>query len=334
MGNDEISTDGLVCTIDPDGEATTYIGDNGGPLVVKVGDRFTLLGLVSWGFLDPEVRSYNMFVDVHSNQQWIEETMGRAADDSWVELNTGGSHGIVMVHDKMGKVATVCNDNVGKSEINAVCRGQGYTKGALADVRDYLPGERKQKKQGGSGLPPYGYTNLNCGDDNSDILKQCTMEEYEFALVPCFDGQQLAVKCTDEDWSFEVTNIFPEIKSVKGTEFARGRISCMVHAEKYGIPLDMKSQVKVGLVIRGDDGIEDIEGKPMKYRKKTGMHVGRFKPTNEVLPDACFACIAYLPGEEFYAVGKSGPGECPDNEDHYKDWVRKQNGGSDTDDLP
>ena len=207
----------MLCAEDLAKQGTTWNGDSGGPLFITPDDSADIVqvGIVSWGGLDPTEITYNMYVDLCHYRDWIKDAMARAGDDSWLELHTGGGHGMVMVHDKMGEVATVCNDKVGKNEINAICRELGYKTGAIADVREFLPEGRKQKKEAVAYIPPYGYTNLNCGDDVKDVMKECTVEEYKDAEVPCFHGQQLAVKCADEDWSFKVNYMIPEIKSVR-----------------------------------------------------------------------------------------------------------------------
>ena len=324
--NDSCTAEHTFCAIDPAKEATAYSGDSGGPLFVKQGSTFTQIGITSWAEENPQIITYNMYANVHHYNDWITAALKRAGDEKWLELSTGGSHGLVMVHEKMGDVTTICNDKIGQNEVNSICQELTYKTGVLADARDYILDKRKRKSKGQEvNVPPFGYTQMSCSDGAKNVMTECTMTEYKDTTAPCFYGDQLAVKCADEDWSFKVTNMIPQIKSTKGSEFAKGKFFCKVQAQKYGIDLDMKSQVKVGLVIRGKDGIEDIDGNPMKYRKKTGKYIGKFKPKDEIMADSCFACIAYLPGAEFCAVAKYGPDDCPDNDDHYMEWVRKQN---------
>jgi len=320
--NIDMMAETMVCAIDPDGEATFWSGDSGGPLLVKDGETITQIGLVSWGGIDPKVRNFNMYVNLYHYVDWIKDAMERANEDSWLELHTGGNHGIVMVKKMGGDVTTICNDNVGKDEVNAICREQGYKMGTLANVKDYLPGGRRQKNQYAN-VPPYGYTNMKCDSEAAHVMSDCKMDKYEDSEVPCFDGQQLAVKCTDEVWSFKLIHMFPETRSIRGGDYVRGRVSCMVHAQKYGIDLDMKSQVQVGLVIRGQDGLDEVDSN-MKYRKTTNIYVAKFRPTDEIKADDCFACIAYLPGTNIYTVATLGSDDCPESDTHYKEWVADQ----------
>ena len=97
----------------------------------------------------------------------------------------------------------------------------------------------------------------------------------------------------------------------------------MVQAQKNGINLDMKSQVQVGLVIRRQDGLDEIDNN-MKYKRRKNVYVTKFRPADEIKADDCFACIAYLRGTKFYTVAKLGPKDCPDDNTQYEKWVEEQ----------
>jgi hypothetical protein len=155
----------MFCAIDSKGLATSFMGDSGGPVFADDGQGVNeLLGLVSWGPSDSTQITYNMNVNLFHYKNWIDDTIQRADEDSWVEILAGGSHGPVMVHHKNGKIATICNDDVGKNEVDAICREQGYKIGNQASVRDYQAGGRRRKRKE-SDLPPFGYTKLSCKDD-------------------------------------------------------------------------------------------------------------------------------------------------------------------------
>ena len=79
--------------------------------------------------------------------------------------------------------------------------------------------------------------------------------------------------------------------------------------------------MRVGLVIRKEDGVEGID-ENMKYKRRSDLYQGKIKTSDEVKEDACFACIAHIVGTNFYTVARLGPEDCPDNDTHYQDWVR------------
>ena len=55
-----------------------------------------------------------MFMSTYYFKDWIKEAVSRAkTEESWLELHTGGSHGVVIVHDKLvgqlsGKLMRSC----------------------------------------------------------------------------------------------------------------------------------------------------------------------------------------------------------------------------------
>lgn len=310
-----------MCVIDPDREATAFAGDSGGPLFVKSGENFAQIGLVSWGAGDAKEKAYNMFLNLHHYTDWVKAAMKRAEAESWLELHTGANHGVVVIHDNTGHKSTICNDNVGKDEVNAICREQGYKMGVLADVREYRP-DRKRRNQDGD-TTPFGQTNLKCSAEAKDVMSECTMDKYEESEVPCFSGEELAVKCSNQVWHFKVTRIVPKTRPVKGTSFVKGKVMCEVTASKYGMDLDLKSHVRVGLVIRGVDGVEEVDA-DMKYKRRVNAYTSKVKSTDEIKEDECFACIAYVRGTTIYTVATHGPEDCPDIDQHYQQWVEEQ----------
>ena len=318
------------CAIDEDGIAGSFKGDSGGPYFIKDGSDFIQLGIVSWGHWDPKVKTYDMMTNVFHYDAWITEKKAEAEKSSWLELHTGGSHGLVTIQDNSkDMIYTICNDGVGLNEIKAICANQGYKNGALGDVRDYLPDKKRQMMAAFEELPPFGFTNLQCGDSATHVIDECTMTDYEDSDVPCFHGQELAVMCYDEEWEFKITNMIPYIKESRGGNYIRGRVECYVQAEKNGVPLDMKNEVNTWLVRLEDDGVNDIT--QMKFKNKFGAYVGRIKASDEV-SDSCIACVAFLPGTNFYTVAEM-EGECPEiTDEQYEEWVashEEEDGGED-----
>ena len=116
-----------MCVIDTDRESAAWIGDSGGPLIVKNGEVVTQIGLVSWGTMNPEIVGFDMYMNLYHFNDWIKDAMERAKEELWLELYEG----TVMVQNQMGNLTTICNDNVGKNEINAICREMGYERGSL-----------------------------------------------------------------------------------------------------------------------------------------------------------------------------------------------------------
>ena len=310
-----------MCVVDPDREATAFAGDSGGPLFVGSEGNLKQVGIVSWGPGDPKEKEYNMFVNLYHYNDWVTAAMEQAEEESWLELHTGANHGVVQIHDKSGHKTSICRDNVGKDEVNAICREQGYKMGVLVDVKDYRSDRKRGNKD--EDTTPFGQTNLKCSPDAVDVMAECTMDKYEESVVPCFSGEELAVKCANQVWHFQITRIVPPTKTVKGTSFVKGKAICEVTARKYGMDLDLKSHVRVGLVIRGNDGVEVVEA-DMKYKRRGNAYMAKVKSTDELKEDECFACIAYVRGTSIHTVATHGPDDCPDIDQHYSQWVKEQ----------
>ena len=261
-----------------------------------------------------------MFMSTYYFKDWIKEAVSRATtEESWLELHTGASHGVVIVHDKLGTMTTVCNDNVGEDEVLAVCKDLGFKTGTLSNILDYIPyGSKKQQALYYDYYPPFGYTNLKCDSDASKVMSECEMDNYDEVDIPCFNGQQLTVKCINDIWSLKVTRLVVDIKDTRRTEYVRGRVGCLVSARKYG--WDMTSEIRVGLVVRREDGLEDILENMKIRRKYDYMYTTKIKPGYEIKHEDCLVCIAYVPGTKFYAVGETEG--CPDSSEFYVKWVQ------------
>ena len=143
-------------------------------------------------------------------------------------------------------------------------------------------------------VPSFGFTDLNCKSDAKSALNDCDIGIYSESDIPCFNGDQLTVKCANEAWYFSVTNMDYYFKTLRGSTNVKGVVDCTVGARKYGMNLDMKNQVKVGLVVRGEEGLKDVGS--TKWKKKISKYFTKVRATDEVKEDDCFACIAYLPG--------------------------------------
>lgn len=308
------------CAIDANKAAGSFKGDSGGPIFIKTGPSFIQLGIVSWGHWDPKVRTYEPMTNVFHYDSWITEKKTEAEKTSWLELHTGGAHGLVTIQDKSTeKIYTICNDGITMNEIKAICKNQGYNYGVLGDVRDYLPDKRRQMEGAYQSLPPFGFTNLECDDGATHVIDECTMDKYEDTEMPCFNGEQLAVKCYNTKWVLDVTHVYPNIKESREGDMYRGRVGCEVKAEKNGVSLDMRSEVSTWLVLRADSGVEDLT--EMRYKKNLKFYVGKIKASDE-LDTKCIACVAFIPGTEFYAVAELEGESCPEiTDDQYKDWV-------------
>jgi len=280
-------------------------GDTSGP---------KLVGVVSWGGNDLDDPTFNMNVNVYYYAGWISTLLNKIEEENyWPEIVGGGSNGPVIIYSNDGKKGTICNGGVNENDIIVMCQELGYKMGMRASCK---PSECKD-------LPPFGYSSMTCSDNE---WKDCKFDGYP-GKVPCFPGDQLAVKCYDEAWDFEVTEMMAKMIPLKGTESRRGRMVVEVEAKKYGIDLDMKDQVQVSLATAKDGGL-DILKADMKYKRKKEYYIGKFKKDDEINEDTCFYAIAWVRCTMFNTVREYGPDDCPSIADLRGDidkWIKEQN---------
>jgi len=275
--------EGMFCTGSPEEEKHAWVGDEGGPVYVdKEGDLF-LLGLVSWGSDRTIPRAYDVNIKVVYFQEWIEQQTSNVDVYPWIELQGGLNHGVVLLHkDADSKPVAICSHGVGQKELDGICVDLGYKYGVSRGSRDYT-GRRPSK--GFEKMPEFGATKLDCKDVSKSFAEDCSFKNYpDEAEIPCFDGQQLAVQCTDEEWEFDLTHM----QTKSGT---RGRAMCRLDALMYGLEINVKTDVSAMLVNIKDDGV-DIVDKNMKYRRRQSTFVSRFKDVEH----NCLACVAMING--------------------------------------
>ena len=75
-------------------------------------------------------------------------------------------------------------------------------------------------------------TDADCPTGATDI-SDCTYTDYTESGVPCFDGEQVAVSCSNTDWEFSAE--ISQIKYRKKGSKIAGRAWCDVIASKYGM---------------------------------------------------------------------------------------------------
>lgn len=281
--------EGAVCTGKPPLESFAWQGDSGGPLFAKdAGGQFVLVALTSWGVNKPDTDSYDVNTDVHFYKDWIEENTEKALDSMWIELKGGLSHGVLLFHDGPEEVYTVCNQGVGKHEVDAICRHLGYSYGVLKHSVEYKKKQRKQKSE----LPKYGVTNLECSAEAKNVFDGCDINEYPGeATVPCFAGQEVTVQCADSEWIFAVDVIDTKVKS--DGDYVKGKVDCKVDAKLYGSLIDLKEAVQVSLLNVMDDGSVQVVEENMRYRKRAQSFFAKLKVQDEI-KHHCFVCVASI----------------------------------------
>merc|ERR1712176_1113600 len=240
--------EGMFCTGSPDEDQHAWAGDEGGPVLVNQNGDLVQAGLVSWGNDRTVPREYDVNTDLVHFKEWIEEQAASTENYPWIELGGGLSHG--------------------------VARGS----------RDYT-GRRPSK--GFSKMPQFGATKLQCTEGTDDFAGECAYLKYpDEAPMPCFDGQQLAVQCANEEWTFQFTHMQTKTGD-------RGKAMCRLDAQQYGAQINVKSEVTAMLVNIKEDGV-DVVGEAMKYRKKQSSFTARFKD----IEHSCLACVAMMNGAE------------------------------------
>jgi len=275
--------DSMFCAGSPTEEKHAWNGDQGGP-VFYIDSTPKLLGLVSWG-KDRSPRDYDVMTDVSGYTDLLVSALSDAEQYPWVELHGGLNHGVVLIHreaDKDGPT-TICTDEVTQVEIDAICKTLGFNTGSIQSAREYAG---KYPTRGYSSMPKFGVTRLDC-KNSANVFKDCTYASYPAeAKAPCFDGQQLAVQCSNEAWNFEFTHM----QTKTG---ARGRAMCRLAAHHYGAQIDVKSEIVGTLVNIFSDKVEKVE-ENMKWRKKQDTFLARYQD----LEHSCLACVAAVRGTE------------------------------------
>ena len=276
--------DGMFCAGSPDEDMHTWDGDQGGPVFfINDASDNILLGLVSWG-KDKSPRDYDVMTDVSYFKALVEKELGASDDYPWVELKGGLNHGVVLIHreDDTNGPSTICTDGVDQVDVDTICLSLGFKSGVIQGSRDYA-GKRPSKGYGD--MPHFGITDLDCSSA-ANIFSDCTFKPYPAeASAPCFDGQQLAVLCSNEEaWKFE----FSHMQTKTGN---RGRAMCRLIAHHYGTQVDVKKEVIGALVNIKTDTVEVVE-EQMKWRKKQDTFLARYKD----LEHSCLACVATVRG--------------------------------------
>ena len=272
--------DGMFCAGSPDEEMHTWDGDQGGPVFyINDASENILLGLVSWG-KDKSPRDYDVMTDVSYYKAIVEKEVGASDAYPWVELKGGLNHGVVLIHqeDDTNGPTTICTDGVDQVDVDTICISLGFKSGVIQGSREYA-GKRPSKGYGD--MPHFGITDLDCSSADN-VLADCEFNLYPSeASAPCFDGQQLAVLCSNEDaWKFEFTHMQTKTGN-------RGRAMCRLIAHHYGTQVDVKREVIGALVNINTDSVEMVE-EHMKWRKKQDTFLARYKD----LEHNCLACVA------------------------------------------
>jgi len=193
------------------------------------------------------------------------------------------NEGIVMMHKAGKDPVTICNHKVAQKDLDVICKSLGHKKGILKSVMDYTGRRRKAFDD----MPKFGATELDCTDGDTDF-DNCIYKEYpDDAEQPCFNGQQLAVQCAENEWEFAITNI----QTKPGN---RGKAMCRLKAEQYGTAINVKAEVLGMLVnIKADKTVEVVE-KKMKFKRRQSTLAARYRD----LENNCLACVAMVRGAE------------------------------------
>lgn len=281
--------DKMFCAGGPDVDEHAWTGDEGGPVFYNNGQDNVLVGIVSWGKeLSP--RLYDVMTDVEEYKDLIDKAVAAADEKQWVELEGGLNHGLVLLHSPIADGPhTICTNGIADNEIKSICESLGFTDGKIQGSRNYAT---NRPKKGYEAMREIGAT-VSCAA--STLFKDCTVTEYPTSgthFTPCFDGQQLAVKCYDKEWDFH----FEDIEVKLGKDGKSGRVMCRLTANLFGDPVDVKSEIIGQLVNIQDSGNPVVVEKEMKWRSKDNIFLDRYKNTDH----NCFACLATVRGSTVF----------------------------------
>jgi len=273
--------DGMFCSGSPDEDAHAWKGDEGGPVVITMNSKTYLAGLISWGNDRPAQRDYDVNTDVVHFKEWIKQSA--ATKTHYVELKGRLNEGIVIMHVDNNDPATICNHKVAQKDLDVICRSLGHKKGILKSVMDYTG----RRRNAFDDMPKFGATELDCTEKEFSF-SDCKYKKYpDEAEQPCFNGQQLAVQCAENEWEFDFTHI----QTKPGN---RGKAMCRLKAEQYGTAINVKAEVLGMLVnIKADKKVEVVE-KEMKFKRRQSTLAARYRD----LENNCLACVAMVRGAE------------------------------------
>eukprot|EP00116_Pleurobrachia_bachei_P002349 sb/3462611/ len=204
------------------------------------------------------------------------------------------SHGVLVTFDE-GAPYFLCDDNVGSTVATTICSHFGYSGGQLVSPDQYLTDTKSVT---------FGATNANCPSGADDIT-DCTYTDYMASGVPCFEGEQVAVSCSDAPfWEFSAE--IPQIKYRKKEGKIAGRAWCDVSARKYGMELENKGDI-IGTALANFNGTSlewvNGEGKYMKSKDAWKLKIRKELSDWETKDDMCFICLAWIEGAAFtYSV--------------------------------
>jgi len=240
-------------------------------LVTKVGDSFVQLGIVSWGSpFEPDPWAWDVGTNVSYYREWIEDNMRKIDDDSTDDDSTVSlklsdkNRGILLASTDGGKGwGAICNDGLSSNVASLACTYLGYQHGHVVSPSQYW--------NTGNEIV-FGATELDC-PDNALSPSQCDWASYDEAEVPCYQGEAVALSCSDT-----IFNISTEHRVKTNKKLAK--FVMMIEVEKYGsvIPLKAFTSVVTHIVDRSEEGEYNFDlSQSVKYKAKKSAYIGKVK---------------------------------------------------------
>ena len=290
--------DGWLCLGVPPISAHPWSGDSGGPIFVKRADgTFTLLGVFS--FMNPPPDVNPVSTRVLHYLDWIETMRVAEASQAWLQLIGGDNEGIV-VENYEGEKTVICENGIGKEEIQVICRSFGYSHGMKIFARDFLSKEAGMDTY--FQTIPFKTSLVSCPGGAMDYFKDCERKTMDKSSVPCFSGEQLAVRCTNQPWIHTIIGLWTKLRYVQKGTVIRGSTYCVVRSLKFGQAVDRKNELySLLLYVQPDGAVHVIDAKIRSQLRLYGMYPryrARFHSPverNRRL-SGCFACYLAVKG--------------------------------------
>jgi len=219
---------------------------------------------------------------------------------------SGKHEGIIFVkHPDMKETNvghTICNDKFSHQSAMAVCRHLGYKFGKFRGPYMYLERNIEDNSK-------FSFANFHCKENAEkpaeksssaeSLFKDCKMEKYTPSGVPCFNGDQAAVSCSNEVFEHKV-EASHRVRFMGNGKQMRVRSVVKMEAKKFGQPVGMADAIKPVLVNVKSDGKVEMIADRMFFKKRRRAFIRtikkdiNFKSVDEAKKNTCLAGIIKL----------------------------------------
>jgi len=269
-------------------------GDWGGPIFrtynVDGTDTQFLLGLMVFG-AGTEKPDAALSIFPYIQNGWLGNNLPRSGVYFQLWREASANMGLVLAFSSSSDepLGFICNDGIGRNEVDAICSELGYTYGTVMDPYNVGQGQYYLPSQ-----YPFVGADLYC-PAGADLANECYWTDYERTGVPCPDGKQLAVSCSDERFELGV-DWFYVSESRSKTKFA-----IAADVMRYGMELeniDRNVDVIVWNINENNEVERVLEPDQWKYKSNSNYWTAK---APELVEDSCFVGSLSIRGTSVFA---------------------------------